>query len=297
MSSERKVTTILVTGADRGLGLEVVKKLIGHSSDSNKRKILLACRNLEKGEEALKQLNSPRNVHLLQLDISSPQSIDQATKEIKEKHGGYLDILINNAGISKPGLTIDVARETFAVNYFGTKMVNEYLIPLLRENGRVVNVSSEVGSWTLHETSDNLQKEYSSPTLTIEQLDHLVQRFLSSIEQGTLNNSGYNAQSLYIVYGMSKAAVIALTQILARQWSEKKNLLVLSVCPGYCSTDINHHDPAARSPQIGADSILYAVNAKRDELENGGFYQDGKKKAQAFPCAMDLDIVNQNYQF
>ncbi len=70
-----------------------------------------------------------------------------------------------------------------------------------------------------------------------------------------------------------------LTRTQARQWSGKKNITTYAVCPGFCSTDINPHAPGGRSPELGADSILYLVETPQNELENGGeFYRDGIKK-------------------
>ncbi|CAF4165876.1 unnamed protein product [Rotaria sp. Silwood2] len=287
MSSTMKPTVVLVTGANRGLGFEVVKKLVATSTDPNKIIILLGSRNLQRGQEAISRLGSPPNVHLLQLDTSSQDSIARATKEIEEKYNGYLNVLINNAGISKRERRIDVAREIFATNYYGVKMVNEYMFPLLGENARIVNVSSEIGSWTLYKASSDLQNQYSSPTLTTEELDQLVKDFLSAIEQDKLDTSGYDPKSPLLIYGVSKAALTALTRIEARQWSAIKNVLVLAVCPGYCATDITNHAPGARPAELGADSILYAVNTSQNELENGAFYQDGVKKPQVNACTIN----------
>jgi hypothetical protein len=71
-------------------------------------------------------------------------------------------------------------------------------------------------------------------------------------------------------------ALIALTRVEARQYSNDKKLFFYSVCPGYYSTDINKHAPGARSPEIGADSILHVMNTPNDQLENGALYFDGK---------------------
>jgi NAD(P)-dependent dehydrogenase (short-subunit alcohol dehydrogenase family) len=287
MSSTKQQRVILVTGANKGIGFEVVKKLIKGTSASNNDLILLGCRDLKRGQDAINQLGSPSNVHILQLDTSSSDSIARATNEIKQKYGGKLDILINNAGIFKMETTVDVAREIFATNYYGVKLINEHLSPFIRENGRIINVASEVGAWTLHEMSSDLQNKYKSSTLTVEKLDELVENFISSIGSKTSDSLGYNGKSPFLVYGVSKAALIALTQIEAREWSGAKNVLVLSVCPGYCATDINNHS-GPRSPEVGADSILYTVNTTANELENGRFYQDGKLKPQNYACDMDF---------
>ena len=296
MSSTKQQRVILVTGANKGIGFEVVKKLLKEKSASSNDVILLGSRDLNRAQDAIKQLGSPSNVHILQLDTSSPTSIAHATDEIKQKYGGKLDILINNAGIAKMEMTVDVAREVFATNYYGVKLINEHLSPLIRENGRIVNVASEVGAWTLDEMSNDLQNKYKSSTLTVEKLNALVEEFILSIDSKKFGNLGYNDKSPFLIYGLSKTSLIALTQIEARQWSGAKNVLVVSVCPGYCATDINNHGPGARPVELGADSILHVVNAPANELENGRFYQDGQVKPQNYACTMDFSKLQDHMQ-
>jgi carbonyl reductase 1 len=274
MSSTKQQRVILVTGANKGIGFYVVKKLLNESSSDDKI-ILLGSRDLKRGQDALEQLGSPPNVHLLQLDISSIESINQAVSEIKEKYDGQLDIIINNAGVAIEEVTVEVARTTFAVHYYGIKLLNEQLFPLIRKNGRIINVSSQVGPMALYESSAVLQEKYTSPTLTIEELNQLVEDFISAIGTNNLNDLGYRIETSELIYGISKAALNGLTQIEAREWSAAKNLLVLSVSPGFCATDMTKHATNARSPELGADSILHAVNTPLNELENGGFYRDG----------------------
>ena len=276
MTSPEQQRVILVTGANRGIGFLVVKKLAEESS-SNSTVILLGSRDLKLGQDAFIQLNSPSNVHVLQLNTSSEESIIRAIDEIEQKYGGQLDVVINNAAISTTEITVDVARELFKTNYYGIKMLNEYLVPLMRECGRIVNVSNRYGSMILQQASQALREKYTSLTLTKDQLDHLVEDFISAIETNSLESLGYNSQPKFFVYGITKAALNALTQIEAREWSSIKNVLVVSVSPGFCATDMTGHAASARSATLGADSILYVVNTPRNELENGGFYHDGKQ--------------------
>ncbi|CAF0886719.1 unnamed protein product [Adineta steineri] len=286
-SKQQKKRVILVTGANKGLGFEVIKKLLEESSSSNNL-ILLGSRDLKRGQDALLELGSPSNVHILQLDTSSAESIARATNEIKQKYGGHLDVLINNAGIASMNDTAETARDIFATNYYGIKMVNKHLFPLIRENGRVVNVSSEVGAWTLHDMVGDIQKKYKSATLTEEELDSLVKDYISAIATKTADKIVPNPKLPALAYGGSKLALTALTRIQARQWSGAKNVLVAAVCPGYCSTDLNHHGAGSHPPALGAESILYVVNTPKDNLENGEFYQDGKKLPQSYECTMDF---------
>jgi carbonyl reductase 1 len=279
-SATKQQRIILVTGANKGIGFEVVKKLTQKSTLNSNDVILLGSRDLKRGQDALQQLGSPSNVHLLQLDTSSKESIARATDEIKQKYGGQLDVIINNAGIARTDDTIQSARETLATNYYGVKILNEHLIPLLRNNGRVANVASGVGAITLHCVSKELQDKYTSSTLTTEQLDQLVEDYFSALESNNLEKVGYPIDLPYLPYGVSKAALIALTRIEARQHSGAKKVFIYSVCPGYCATDLNNNNPGARSAELGADSILYVIDTPDSELENGAFYQDAKKLPQ-----------------
>jgi carbonyl reductase 1 len=288
MSLTDQKRLILVTGGNRGIGFLVIKKLVEDSS-LNSTVILLGSRDLKRGQDALMRLNSPSNVHVLQLDTSSQESISGAVEEIKRKYGGQLDVVINNAAISTTEITVKTARELFNTNYYGISILNECLVPLMRDNGRIINVSSRVGINVLQEASRTLQEKYTSSTLTKEELDELVEDFISGIEKNNLEHLGYNLQSNFLVYGVTKTALNALTQIEARQWSTIKHLLIVSVTPGFCATDMTQHAPNARPAELGADSILYVVNAPRDELKNGGFYRDG----QQIPLVMESITTDQ----
>ncbi|CAF3808034.1 unnamed protein product, partial [Rotaria socialis] len=234
-------------------------------------------RDLKRRQDALIQLGSPSNVHVLQLDTSSRESIIRAKDEIKQKYGGQLDVVINNAAIIRKDLSADAAREIFGTNYYGVKILDEYLFPLMQENGRIINVSSRAGPIVLYKASQALQERYTSSTLTKYQIDQLVEEFISAIETNSLENIGYNAEPSFLMYGVSKAALNALTQVEAYEWSNNKNLLVVSVTPGFYATDMTGHAPDVRPAELGADSILYMVNALRSELKNGGFYADGQQ--------------------
>lgn len=138
----------LVTGANRGIGFEVVRQLARQGMT-----VILGARDLEKGQTAAEQLQSEGlNVLPRQLDVSSQASIDQLAVQVEEL--GQLDILVNNAGIlydtwQKPSTAdLDVVREALETNTFGTWRMCKTFIPLIRrsQHGRIVNVSSEAGS-------------------------------------------------------------------------------------------------------------------------------------------------------
>ena len=143
--SHSKPVIALVTGANKGIGFEVVRQLASLGMT-----VILGARDLEKGIAAAEQLTS-EGLKVLphQLDVSSQASIDQLAAQVEE-----LDILINNAGIlydtwqKSSTADLDVVREAFETNTFGAWRMCKTFIPFIRrsEHGRIVNVSSEAGS-------------------------------------------------------------------------------------------------------------------------------------------------------
>lgn len=144
---ERKIA--LVTGANRGIGLEIVRQLseIGIS-------VILGSRDFAKGETAATKLNDEgMNVPPVQLDVTNDESIERIVKEV-EREFERLDVLINNAGIlydtwQKPSnADFKIVREAFETNTLGAWRMCKAFAPLLKKSaaGRIVNVSSEAGS-------------------------------------------------------------------------------------------------------------------------------------------------------
>ena len=167
MSSQR---VFLVTGANKGIGYEIVKKL---SANHPKDLILLGGRDQKRSANAVVQLGSPSNVKVLLLDTSSKESIEHAKQEIQQKYGGYLDVIINNAGIMDNGLGIEALKNIFNTNFYGTKRVNDTLSPLIRDNGRIVNVSSGLGAILMQHCSQELKTKLLNPDVTETELEQL----------------------------------------------------------------------------------------------------------------------------
>ncbi len=142
---EQKI--ILVTGANRGIGLEIVKEVaeLGHIA-------ILTARDEVKGRKAAEDLQqSGLNVHFIQLDACDENSIQQAVSKVAEQFG-RLDVLINNAGIftdREDSLSVSrkVVQEHLDVNFIGPMMVSQAFIPLLKKSkeGRIINFSSQMG--------------------------------------------------------------------------------------------------------------------------------------------------------
>ncbi|KAI5182156.1 Carbonyl Reductase [Nadph] 1 [Manis pentadactyla] len=181
MSSYNRVA--LVTGANRGIGLAIVRSLCQQFSGD----VVLTALDAAQGHAAVQQLQaeglSPR-FHLL--DICNPQSI-RALRDFLLKEYGGLDVLVNNAGI---GFNDDPTRLHFQAqmamktNFFGTRDVCTELLPLVRPQGRVVNLSSTLSLVALKCCSPELQQKFTSETITEEELVGLMNKFVEDTING-----------------------------------------------------------------------------------------------------------------
>ena len=156
----------LVTGANKGIGLQIAKDLAAHGLT-----VLVGSRKLENGETAAKSVGE--DAYAVQLDVTDQDSIDAAAERIQSEFG-RLDVLVNNAGISHASKTgtpfeqiilsnslttapLEDVRKVWETNVFGVIAVTQAMLPLLREApaGRIVNIGSDGGSLTRNSDPTN----------------------------------------------------------------------------------------------------------------------------------------------
>lgn len=215
----------LVTGANKGIGLQIAKELATRGLT-----VLVGSRSLERGEIAARTIVG--DARALQLDVTDAASIAAAAERVRNEFG-RLDVLVNNAAISQSGTwdqsfeeklaagrpsvaPLAEVRAIFETNVFGVIAVTQAMLPLLREApaGRIVNVSSEVGSLTLQTDPQN---PYRIPS------------------------AGYVP---------SKTALNAITVAFANEL-ENTRIRVNAACPGFTATDLNNFR-GTRSVEEGA---------------------------------------------
>jgi NAD(P)-dependent dehydrogenase (short-subunit alcohol dehydrogenase family) len=229
----------LVTGANKGIGKEIARGLA-----ANGLTVLVGARDEALGTDAATELAAEgRDVRYVHVDVTDEATLSVAAKQI-EAEFGKLDVLINNAGISGgtagvPSRT-DLAsmRKVFDTNVFGVVATTNAMLPLLRKAsaGRIVNVSSGLGSLSAHSTKDT-------------QLPILLS------------------------YNTSKTALNAITVQYARELKDT-SITVNACCPGYCATDLNGHS-GPRTPAQGAQ-IAIALATAQDGPTGGYFDDDGE---------------------
>lgn len=224
----------LITGANKGIGFETARQL-GKQDIT----IIAAARNKENGIKAVEQLKAEGiDAEFLQLDVDKEQDILLAYEYILNRYG-KLDILVNNAGIlienNEWGVntaeTIDehILRQTFDTNFFNVVKLTNTLLPLIKksEAGRIVNLSSILGSLTLHADS-------SSPIY----------------------------ESKLFAYNASKTTLNAYTVHLAASLSGTK-IKVNSAHPGWVKTDMGT-DAAPMNVTDGAKTSVELALLKED---------------------------------
>jgi len=227
------MTTIaLITGANKGIGLATAR-LLGEAGMT----VLVGARDAERGEAAAKSLaQDGLDASFVPLDVTSQESVLGAAQTVGAAHG-RLDVLVNNAGIAigdgtraAPSQTqLGTLRTTFETNVFGVVAVTSAFLPLLRESaaGRIVNVSSEVGSI-------GSMLDRASPLWPMAS----------------------------IPYPASKAALNMVTAMYAKELADTP-IKVNAANPGYCATDLNGKT-GFRSAEQGAQVSVHLATLPPD---------------------------------
>jgi NAD(P)-dependent dehydrogenase (short-subunit alcohol dehydrogenase family) len=227
----------LVTGANKGIGFEIARQLSRRGMT-----VYVAARDRGRGSAAAEKLHGDGlAARFIELDVLREDTIRQAAATIEAAHG-RLDVLMNNAGIfeREDGLpsqaSLEAVRRTLLTNFIGPAAVAQAMLPLLRRStaGRIVNVSSELGSLALN----------ANPGW-----GHAWAKFL-----------GYNA---------SKAALNMLTVQLAFELKDTP-IKVNSAGPGYTKTDLNDNQGTQTVEEGAAEAIRLALLPA--DGPTGGFF-------------------------
>lgn len=259
----------IVTGSNKGIGYAIVKDLCARFDGD----VYLTARDVNKGVDAIKRLkNLGLSPEFHQLDITDDASVTEFKSFIEKNYAG-INILVNNAAILYEPDAVQHAvevEETMNVNYFGLRKVCDILFPLLLPGARVVNLSSSSGHLS-RIPSDKLKEKFSSPQLTVEELDDLIRQYIDSARLGNTEESGWPWRA----YNVSKVGVSALTLIQQRAFDldPRRDLIVNSVHPGAVDTDmIKHMSLTKCSIEEGAEAPVYLALLPEGEQQFRGQY-------------------------
>jgi NAD(P)-dependent dehydrogenase (short-subunit alcohol dehydrogenase family) len=223
-------TIALITGANKGIGLETARQLGARGVT-----VLAGARDEARGLEAERALrDGGAEARFVRLDVTDPKSAQKAADWV-DHHYGRLDILVNNAGIARAGgppsqTDLDAMREVYETNMFGVIIVTNAMLPLLRRapSARIVNVSSEVGSIT----------SMTDPASPLAQMP------------------------ASLAYPSSKSALNMITALYAKELRDTP-VKVNAANPGYTATDLNRHN-GFRSVAEGAEASVHLATLDAD---------------------------------
>lgn len=279
-SSDTKKKVVVVTGANRGLGLGVVRALARHYMEQEQEFVVyLTARDQERGQQAMELLQGEgvRGVVCHQLDITDQTSVETLAKHIRGEHGG-LDVLVNNAGVAfKNNSEVsfgEQAEVTLATNYHGTRRVMACLVPMLRRGGRVVVVTSNCGHLSKirgqEPESGLLRGRLASLDLTQVQLTQMMEDFVVLARAGRHLEAGWPDSA----YKVSKVGVSALARVVQMEVDSDRgvgeDIVINHAHPGWVSTDMTSRK-GHWSVEQGVRSLVHCATLPPDTQVRGQY--------------------------
>ncbi|CAK1550829.1 unnamed protein product [Leptosia nina] len=260
----------VVTGSNKGIGFAIVKRLCEDFDGV----VYLTSRSEHLGAAAvgkLKEQGLRPEYH--QLDVTDRQSITKFRDHLQNKHGS-IDILINNAGYASGygNDSFEECKKVIDINYRGVLNVQEIIYPLIRRNGRVINVSSDCGHLSNVRNEEWIER-LSKQDLNIEDVNEFVDWFLESKKNGTFKTSDFVEDGHIVAYRVSKVALCALTLIQQKEL-ESRDISVNSLHPGFVRTDMTMKIGFCTADEAAETPVYLALHAPQS-LRGAYVWHDG----------------------
>ncbi|KAM9957584.1 hypothetical protein ACTFIW_012549 [Dictyostelium discoideum] len=250
---EKKV--IIFTGSTDGIGLLVINHLVREKCENYK--FILPVRNLEKGEllkKQLKEINEKVDITLMEMDLSSFESIRNFVKNFNQLNLPHLDILVNNAGIMQPRFikTVDGFESTIGVNHLGTSLLTLLLLKNFKNSSNYENSNNEdVGNIVILSSEFHQREPLNFDKLLLT------------------DNDSSNFDTLR-EYSKSKLCNLLFSMELHNRLDNLKNnnIRVNSLHPGYLRTPINR-DLSWFTRHIISPIFFFGYGSKTEDTING----------------------------
>jgi NAD(P)-dependent dehydrogenase (short-subunit alcohol dehydrogenase family) len=268
---------ILVTGANKGIGLAIVTAILDERDDTF---VFLGSRDFDRGQAARDALVAAHagwaeRSEVVELDVASEDSVIAAARHVASRFLQDLTPLyavVNNAGI---GLDGTPAAQILEVNTLGVRRVCEAFLPLLHPTeGRIVNITSASGPIFVRGCSPERQRFFVDPTTIWPRLQAVIDEYLHLDAAEALASAGFGDGD---PYGFSKACTNAYTMLLAR---EHPRLRINACTPGFIATDMTrpYVDSSGKSaealgmkpPAAGARAPMFLLFGEPEG--NGRYY-------------------------
>ena len=263
--------TILITGANAGIGLKTAEQFV-----SEGHHVILACRNMEKAQQArqLLQQQGKGQVDLIELDLNSLEKINHSANQILSQYN-HIDVLINNAGLISTHLarTEDGFEKHFGVNYLGHYLWTLKLLPLLKkaQQGRIIHLSS-LAHWAGRIQPENFHADH------------------------------HPAYHTFSSYGSSKLQNLLFSHVLAKQL-QHSNVTSNAIHPGVVDSELYRQLPKlqyrvvslALIPASKPAQLIKKMALDKSWAKKNGQYASVQTPALRSPKSKDMPLAQQLY--
>lgn len=274
--------SVLVTGANKGIGFAIAARILEETNDTF---LFLGSRDLARGEDAAMKLSDADadragRIQVVELDVSDDDSVQRAGQDVRNTcaDSGLYGI-VNNAGI---GLGSNDLSEVINVNTVGIRRVCNAFIPLLTDDGRIVNITSAAGPNFVSKCNPEMQQFFTNADISWKEIDAMISGCISIAgDTAAFSSKGLADGS---PYGLSKALANCFTVYLAH---EHPNLIINACTPGYIASDLtlrsesdrnkNPEELGMKSPREGANSAMFLLFG--DPAGSGHYYGSDAKRS------------------